>query len=137
VARPAFLRDARIRRPADLLEVPLIYDMVDDAWEEWFALCGLGPPASPRGPRVAHCELALVAAEAGQGVDLSYLGLIEKELASGRLVRIFEQETLPFTMYSIAYREIDAAEPKIRAFRNWAMSQVPSLETGKARVAGA
>jgi len=123
VASAGFLARSGIEAPADLLETPLIYDMVDDGWEAWFSLCGLPAPSPAKGPRVAHCELALVAAELGQGVDLSYLALIERELESGRLVRLFDRDTLPITMYSIAYRERDARTPKVRAFRDWLLAQ--------------
>jgi LysR family glycine cleavage system transcriptional activator len=126
VASPDFLERSCVTEPSDLLALPLIYDMVDDAWEEWFNVCGLPLPPHAKGPRVAHCELALVAAELGQGVDLSYLALIEKELESGKLVRLFDEHTLPFTMYSIAYREVDTRLPKVRAFRNWLLAQTGS-----------
>lgn len=125
VASRDFLRAAPpLRKPSDLLGVTLLHDKVEDGWSAWFESCGVTPPAAWRGPRFAHCELAMVAAETGQGVALAYISLVERELASGQLIRLFDQETLGEVIYSLAYRESDAREPRIRAFRDWLFEEV-------------
>lgn len=136
VASPGFLDGVPdIRRPDDLLHVTLLHDKVDDGWPEWFRTCGLAPPAL-RGPRFEHCELAITAAEAGQGVDLGYLALIDRELADGRLVRLFDQETPSRIIYSLAYNERDAGEPRIKAFRDWIFEQIDAQPAPRLRVVG-
>lgn len=135
VASGEFLRNApEIKRPADLLAVTLLHDKVQDGWSQWFESCGVVPPATQRGPRFAHCELALQAAETGQGVALTYTALIQGELESGRLVRLFDQETPPVIIYSLAYQECDANDPKIRAFRDWIFDEVQGLPSSQLRI---
>ena len=138
VASPQFLRRApAIESPADLLAVTLLHDKVLDGWAQWFESCGVVPPANPRGPRFAHCELALQAAETGQGVALPYTALIPSELESGRLVRLFDHETPPVVIYSLAYQESDAGEPKIRAFRDWILEEARAVPSPPLRVVAA
>ncbi len=135
VASGEFLRNApRIKRPIDLLAVTLLHDKVLDGWSQWFESCGVVPPATQRGPRLAHCELVLQAAEAGQGVALPYTALIQPELESGRLVRLFDQETPPVIIYSIAYQECEANDPKIRAFRDWIVDEVRDIPSSQLRI---
>jgi LysR family glycine cleavage system transcriptional activator len=136
VASPAFLRAAPpIRRPVDLCKVTLLHDKVADGWSEWFYTCGIEPPPV-QGPRFAHCELAITAAETGQGVDLGYLALIKRELNDGRLVRLFDQETPSRVIYSLAYRKHAAQEPRIKAFRDWIFEQVDANPVPLQLVAG-
>ena len=125
VASREFLRNApEISRPEDLLSFTRLHDKIQDGWSEWFQSCGVVPPATQRGPIFAHCELALQAAEAGQGVALAYLALIEADLQSGHLVRLFDHETPPVIIYALAYQEREAHKPKIRAFRDWLFREV-------------
>lgn len=130
VASAAFLRNAaEMQRPEDLLGVTLLHDKIQDGWPQWFQSCGVLPPVSQRGPRFAHCELALQAAETGQGVALAYLALIQPNLQSGRLVRLFDEETAPQTIYSLAYQERDAGKRKIDVFRDWLWREVQHSHT--------
>ena len=135
VASPEFLRNApEINKPADLLGVTLLHDDIQDGWSDWFESCGVVPPANRRGPRLEHCELALQAAEAGQGVALPYTALIQAELERGRLVRLLDQETPPVIIYSVAYQESDANDPKIRAFRDWIFDEVQAVPATQLRI---
>jgi LysR family glycine cleavage system transcriptional activator len=138
VASVDFLRSGpEINRPADLLNVTLLHDKVMDGWSQWFESCDVLPPATQRGPRFAHCELVLQAAESGQGVALPYTALIEPELDSGRLIRLFDQETAPVVIYSFAYQECDAAQPMIRAFRDWILDEARIATPSQLRIAAA
>jgi len=58
------------------------------------------------------------------GVALAYGTLIERELASGTLVRLLDAATAPVLIYSLACLEERAAVPKIAAFRTWIMAEV-------------
>lgn len=132
VASAGFLRNApEIIRPADLLKATLLHDKIQDGWSQWFELCGVVPPTAQRGPRFAHCELALQAAEAGQGVALPYTALIQPELESRQLVSLFDIEIPPMIIYSLAYQERDATDPKIRAFRDWIFDEVRDVRSSQ------
>lgn len=124
LASPEFIARERLQRPGDLARTTLLHDEVMDAWDAWFRCAGLHVPPLPRGPRFAHCELALTAAEQGQGVTLAYDAMARGTVASGRLVRLFEAETLPITIYSVAYPAGRATDTRIRAFRDWLFEEV-------------
>lgn len=124
VISPELQRAEDIRRPEDLLRVTLFHDEVQDGWAEWFDAAGVNSPELPRGPRFANCELSTSAAEQGQGVALAYGAVAKGTLDSGRLMRLFDVSTTPFTIYSIAFASSRAHEPRIRDFCNWIFSEV-------------
>lgn len=125
VACPDLLRRLPpIREPADLLGQKLLHDVVEDGWSAWFKAQGVVPPARWRGPRFEHCELVLTAALAGQGICLPYLALIEPELKAGELVRLFDAQTQSKVIYSLAYPQAGARDPRIIAFRDWILGEV-------------
>jgi LysR family glycine cleavage system transcriptional activator len=117
-------REGRPESPLDLAGKTLLRDEFGDSWREWFVAAGCEPKAI-QGPRMAHCELSLRAAKEGQGVALGYGALIEKELESGELVRLFEVETPRKVIYSLMYPTAQANRPRVSAFRNWIFEQAP------------
>jgi LysR family glycine cleavage system transcriptional activator len=123
VASPELRDREGLKRPEDLLRMTLLHDDVWDAWERWFRAAGVAPPALPRGPSLAHCELTLTAAEKSQGVALAYDAMARGALATGALVRLFDQTTLPITIYSVACQEDRADDPRIRAFSDWLFNE--------------
>jgi LysR family transcriptional regulator, glycine cleavage system transcriptional activator len=113
-----------IRKPEDLARVTLLRDVVGDDWATWFACADSRMPAKIKGPRLAHCELTMTAAEEGQGVALAYGALIDREIADGRLVKLFDLETPPKVIYSLTCPEGWTNRPRIAAFRNWVLAEV-------------
>lgn len=124
VASPALLARIPIRRPSDLARATLLHNVVGDGWEEWLDQVGAAGFDHARGPRFEHCELSLTAAERGQGVALAYGALIGRDLAEGRLVRLFDAETEAIFIYSLATEESRADCPRIEAFRDWLLGEV-------------
>jgi LysR family glycine cleavage system transcriptional activator len=133
VVSPALKQRLGLSRPEDLLRATLMHDETMDMWADWFALAGVSSPALPRGPAFPNCELATTAAEQGGGVALAYDMMVRDTLASGRLVRLFDQVTMPFVIYSFACPEARAEEPLIRAFRAWLHHEI--AEDGRPRPA--
>lgn len=129
VVSPDFRNRHGIAAPADLTRHRLLHDEVMDAWADWFRLAGVTPPELPHGPRLAHCELTLTAAEQGQGVALAYDAMARSSLADGRLVRLFDTETLPIAIYSVACPEERAEDPVIKAFSAWMFDEVAAEGT--------
>lgn len=124
VASPALIEREKLFEPRDLLRVTLLHDELLDAWGEWFELAGIAVPALPRGPRLAHCELVLTAAERLQGVALAYDAMARGAIEEGELVRLFTIEIPPITMYSFAYPEGRRRCPAIGALRSWMFTEV-------------
>lgn len=124
VCSPGFLKSgAVIRAPEDLAKVTLLRDLVGDDWATWFACANARLPDEITGPRFAHCELTLRASEEGQGVALAYGALINREIADGRLVKLFDLETPPKVIYSLTCPEAWTNRPRIAAFRNWVFAE--------------
>jgi len=131
VISPELKEREKIESPEDLLRVPLIHYETMDGWEEWFQTAGIEPPVFPRGPSYPHCELAITAAERGQGVSISFDSLVRDALAEGRLVRLFNTSIrMPFTIYSIAFAESRQDDPMIREFSRWIHAEVAAEGSG-------
>src|SRR5882724_1505270 len=90
VCSPA-LRGGRLPRvPSDLLKMPLLHDE-RHPWSLWFEAVGVDYRDAGQGPRYSDANLLLPAAIGGLGVALARASLVEAELASGRLVRLFSK----------------------------------------------
>lgn len=124
VIAPRLRASVRVERPEDLGGLTLMHDETMDQWEEWFRAAGVAPPTMPRGPRFPNCELATTAAEQGQGVSLAYDHMVRDTLASGRLERLFETVTMPFTIYAVVYPERRRRAPLVRAFRDFLFAEM-------------
>jgi LysR family glycine cleavage system transcriptional activator len=59
------------------------------AWSIWFKAVGLDYRDAGQGPRYGEQTLLLPAAIAGLGVALARASLVQADLESGRLVRLF------------------------------------------------
>lgn len=124
VASPELIAREDLTKPEDLLRQTLLQDEVLDAWRKWLALAGVVAGDAVRGPKLPHCELTLSAAEQGQGIALAYDAMARTGLASGKLVRLFDIEVPPITIYSVAYAERHRRCPQVRAFRDWIFDEV-------------
>lgn len=123
VCSPAFRAAAGIHRPADLLRHPLLHDELEPRipdeidWTRWLRAFGVTYKAAP-GPSFSHTYLTLEAAANGQGVAIAAEPLIAAHLASGRLVRLFEQGVHgPYRFHLV--RQAADARPPVQAFCDW------------------
>lgn len=116
-----------VRRPGDLLKLPLIG--IDDGWwENWFAAAGMPAVGLPEGLRL---DFDLQAAEAnaalaGRGVGRLSALLYRSEIEQGRLVRPFAIELPDGPPLWLVYPNIRRNAPKIVAFRKWIFDEVSS-----------
>ena len=81
---------AALRGPADLLGASLIHDERRIGWADWLGSAGVEHNGIWHGTNFSDSDLALAAAEFGQGVALGSLTLAAASIAEGRLVRPFE-----------------------------------------------
>ncbi|WP_428514956.1 LysR substrate-binding domain-containing protein [Roseovarius sp.] len=137
VIHPDLMERENIRSPRDLLRMRLMYDEIDDSWGEWFAAAGLGAPDLPPGPTFPNCELATTAAEQGHGVAMAFDAMVQGTLASGRLVRLFDTDTIPSVIYSVAWAEARADDPMIRSFRDWLFEEIRRAQAATAPMSAA
>lgn len=79
-----------LRTPADLLGASLIHDERPTGWADWLRSVGMEPNGTWHGTNFSDSDLALAAAEQGQGVALGSLTLAAEAIASGSLVQPYE-----------------------------------------------
>lgn len=83
-------RLGRPKRPADLLKMPLIHQRDTSSWADWFRAMGVDAPGLT-GAMFEDANAVLRGATEGHAVTLGWLPLIESELETGRLVRLFDE----------------------------------------------
>lgn len=107
-------------RETDFEKVPLIHCSIPgDEWLRWSRTWGGGPFNVDRGETFDTLDLALRAAEAGRGMAIADLMMIEDDLALGRLVAPFPNLTIPGEVYVFIQPETEHSTPVAVAFREW------------------
>lgn len=125
VASPAFLERAAIRRPEDLVRVPLLRQATrPQGWAEWFEAQGLDPETARPGPRFEQFAMVAQAAVAGLGVAVVPRFLVEDELRSGQLVIPFDRPVESRQSYWLVYPRAQGERPALRIFRDWLLQAV-------------
>ena len=123
VCSPTFRGGRLPLAPADLLKVPLLH-FERQPWSLWFEAVGLSYRDPGQGPSYNDQNLLLPAAIGGLGVALAHASLVEEELKSGRLVRLFCQSVRARYSYFIVYPPGSENIGKIRVFQEWLLEQV-------------
>lgn len=114
---------ARLRKPADLLKLPLLH--LDDrrAWSMWLEAAGVAHRELSQGPVLNRASMVIDAAVDGQGVALARTTLAAWDLINGRLVRPFAETLRIARTYWIVCPRATSSLPKIRLFREWLLAE--------------
>jgi LysR family glycine cleavage system transcriptional activator len=127
VCSPKLLADKPpISQPSDLIGYPLLHDGSDSThpdWRSWFEHVGCPDVDTSRGPTFWPSHLVIDAAIDGLGVALVKRAWIEKDLAEGKLVQLFDASLPVRYAYYISYPEGRSDDPAIRCFVDWVQSQ--------------
>lgn len=115
-----------IRTPADLKSAPLVG--LPQEWAAWFAAVGMADDTAPSPPRVVSENQAMEVATAmgGQGIALGNPVFYAREIASGQLVRLFEDSVSLGGGYWLSYPKERRSVPKIVRFRDWVLDMARS-----------
>jgi len=88
-------------------------------WKPWFRAAGLNCEEPHSGPLFSDAALMLDAAAQGQGAALARSALVEHDLASGRLVRLFSAGVpSEFAYYAICQPDA-ARRAEVASFLGW------------------
>ena len=105
-------------RPQDLLKATLLR-LPRQPWKPWFQAVGLMCEEPDRGALFSDAALMLDAAAQGQGVALARGALVEHDLATGRLVRLFETSIPSESAYCAVYQSESTERHEVASFLEW------------------
>jgi len=122
VSSPKFLRDNPLAAPLDLNGGLLIQETAKECWDAWLAAAGISGVVVPSGPTL-NGDLALAAAEAGQGFALADQIQAGDALLAKRLVRPFDVVTSRQGYYLVS--RAGAKTPEAAAvFETWLAAEL-------------
>jgi DNA-binding transcriptional LysR family regulator len=113
----------RLRKPEDIMNVPLLHEQYEHDWRTWFRAAGLSVGQLKKGPIFDSTRVAVEAAIAGVGVACGAPSLFSTELASGQLHQPFDIVVPNGKSYWLVSPEATAERPKIKAFREWLLEE--------------
>jgi len=118
-----------LRVPGDLRHHTLLHDVwysENDTWADWrmwLAAARVDGVNAQAGPRYSDTNLVIAAAIAGQGVALVVDVLVARDVEAGRLVKPFDVSLAVDFAYFIVSTPQAAKRPKVKAFRDWLLSE--------------
>ncbi|WP_245942209.1 transcriptional regulator GcvA [Sphingomonas gilva] len=115
LASPALAE--KLRRPADLAEVPLLRSYRVEDWPRWFAAAGVSG-VTARGPLFDSSWIMVQAAVLGEGVALAPPSMFAGEIAAGRIVQPFAVQ-VDAGAYWLARLRSRPVTRAMAAFRGW------------------
>lgn len=141
VCAPALLEgDPPLRDPCDLKRHTLLHysafflpNEASPAWSMWVKAAGLEGIDPSRGPKFNSYALLAEAALAGQGIALIDESVVDAEIASGRLVRLFcDQDFMAREFsYYLVYPLNRPRSRKIELFSSWILEEARRFRCGE------
>ncbi|MEP3047069.1 MAG: LysR substrate-binding domain-containing protein [Roseibium sp.] len=132
VSSRAFRDRHDIRTPADLARVARLQLATRPlAWRQWFDAAGVETDAAFQGARFEQFVMISEAAIHHAGAALIPRFFVEDELASGRLVRLFDLSLDQKTAYYFVYPEGRTMRPVVTAFRQWLSEEARTARTDR------
>jgi LysR family glycine cleavage system transcriptional activator len=121
LASPAFIRERRLKRVDQLLEVPLIQSNVNVVqWSEWFDRFSDKPAPNRFSLRFDRAQMALDAAIQGLGIALESTTMAAKPIAEGKLRPVVGlDKSIRVKAHFVVYPARHAGRPPVEAFLSW------------------
>lgn len=132
VCSPVFAALHRIGRAEDLLHIPLLHH-ARYPWSLWFGPLGLEAPP-PDGVRFDDTVLTLEAAAQGLGVALARSFMVERDLATRRLVRLESRDVASPTGFFIVWRADSRKLGRIHRLRDWLLAEAAIERAERRRI---
>jgi LysR family glycine cleavage system transcriptional activator len=120
-----------LRTPADLARHTLLHDVFTVDWAIRLHSAGIDSVDPRRGPTFLSSYHAIQAAVRGEGVVLGRSALVTDDLVAGRLVRPFELSLPAGFAYYVVYPQRALQRPRVKAFRDWLMTEALQLDAQK------
>ncbi|MBF0277871.1 MAG: transcriptional regulator GcvA [SAR324 cluster bacterium] len=118
-----------LEKPSDLAHHTLLHNELRKEWPLWIKALNLSDVVDgSKGPSFSNDGLVLMAAIEGQGVALGENLLVEKDLRTGLLVKLFDISFPTNVAYYIVCPEERWDQPKIKFFREWVTAEAKKTE---------
>lgn len=125
VASASMVAALAARTPADLAAAPLIHLTTRPRlWTQWLEANGAPAENGYRGNRFDQFSMIIAAALAGIGVALLPVYLIEEELSSGALTKLFDLPMATEYNYYVVLPENRKSAGAAIAFKTWISGQI-------------
>ncbi len=131
VASPMLFPPDRPADPGQLRDSTLLHVLsAPEDWSSWLALAGVSEVDARRGPKFDSYALTGEAAVQGWGVALGRIGLIDADIAAGRLVAPFAPR-LPGRRTWVMLSTRRSRNPMVAAVRGFLLRQAAADQTAK------
>jgi LysR family glycine cleavage system transcriptional activator len=125
VCAPTFNGGALPQTPAALAASPRLLRSDDQMWQVWFEAAGVSNVPEPRrGVLYQDSSNLLQAAVDGQGIALVRRSIATHELATGRLMRLFDIDAKSTSSYWFVCPPPLLASARVQAFRTWLLEEI-------------
>ncbi|MGZ5271559.1 MAG: LysR substrate-binding domain-containing protein [Ramlibacter sp.] len=121
LASPAFIREHRLKRIEQLLDVPLIQSNVSVVqWSDWFAAMSNRRAPERYALRFDRAHMSLDAAAQGLGVALESSTIAARHIGDGKLRLVFgSDKSVRVKAHFVVYPARHARRPPVEAFLGW------------------
>lgn len=124
VCAPSFLESRRISEPQDLTTCPLLHIQTrPSAWSDWFTSVGVSVNGDLEGAVFDQFATINQAAQHGLGVALMPDYLVEQELATGKLVTLYDTPLETGGAYFLVWAKGARRNAGLEKFRDWLAPQ--------------
>lgn len=110
-----------------LLSVPNTGDKSDWFW--WLHETGLDPDRMTYGPVFDHYPLVREAVLSGKGIGIARAPFVDRDLASGRLIKPFEHTVAEPLPWFVATRKESKPDPNVDCFIEWLVQEIKADPT--------
>lgn len=110
--------------PEDIQHFALLHDYDHSGWAQWLEMVGVTISNQRTGIIIDDTNILIQAAIDGQGIAMGSSALVADHLASGRLVRPFEQILETDFSYYLTYPSEYLTRSAVQAFREWIIAEV-------------
>lgn len=129
---PKLRKGEPLEAPGDLQRLPLLVESDDNVdWRAWFKAAGCALRPQRRMVEFDTTQMAVQAAIEGLGVALGPPEYFADELESGKLIQPFEVYIETGEAFFLVCPTGRAEEPKIKAFREWILTEAAKSEAEK------
>ena len=122
VCSPRLNRGKLPKRPQDLVKYRLLRSD-DEPWTPWFHHVGIDLP-EPTSSVFNDASMMLQAAAGGQGIALARRSIVESDLLSGALIRLFKLTMPASKSYYLVWPPHHQQSKKVIVFRDWAKKEI-------------